>query len=249
MNTFMRFKYSFNPSKYKYFLKDRILNALIYLMAICLVVGGIQGMFYVSAMSESEKILEEKLESSELDFKFTKGVLELNQGEWMDESGENLLLVNTEKSLSEIDDLRNITVHKDNEIVFLKDGFMIKSDDYKMTYSYSEVGLGNESFDNHDAAKYLSGISAGKYLIIPYIVVIKYMDNIISALCVMLIGAVIAMFNGLQMRLATIFTLAVYSLTIPNIISIIFNIGSIDILIGSAILFIVFLRIKKEQIL
>lgn len=249
MNTFMRFKYSFSPSKYKYFLKDRILNALIYLIAICLVVGGIQGMFYVSAMSESEKILAEKLESDELAFNFNKGVLELKQGEWLDESGENLLLVNTEKSLSEIDDLRNITVHKDNEIVFLKDGFMIKSDDYKMTYSYTEVGLGEESFDNHEAAKYLKQISAGKYLIIPYIVVIKYIGNIISALCVMLIGAVIAMFNGLQVKMGTIFTLAVYSLTIPNIISIVFNIGSIDILIGAVILFIAFLRIKKEQAL
>lgn len=246
---FEKFKYSVNPNKYMYFLKERIINALVYLLIICIIAGGIQGVFLVTAFSESEKILKDTLETSEMKFQFTNGILNLEGNQWIDEHGENLILINTEKNISQMDDLRNITIHKTNVVAFLRDGFMIKTRDNKKTYTYDEVGLGNESFDNYSAEKYLEYMDVGKYLLLPYVVVIKYIGNLISALCIMLIGIALSIINKLNLKYSTIFIFSIYSLTIPNIIGIIFPIGSIDILISSIIISLAFIKIKKDNIL
>lgn len=247
INIFKRLQYSFNPNKYRYLVKDTILNGIIYLLVMSCLLGIISGSFSVSAISKGEKILENTLKSSELNFKFSNGLLEFSEGHWIDDNGENLLLIDTDKTINEIDDLRSITIHKNNEMVFLKDGFMIKSDDYKRIYTYEEVGLGNRSFDNYKIANYISKFSNIKYLIVLFIIIIKFFNNLMSAICVMLISAVVILVLNLKISYSNTFALSVYSLTIPNILGIIFSIGSIDILISSGIMFWALLKIKKEQ--
>ena len=246
INMLKRFKYSLNPGKYILLIKDKIYEALLYLFIVSAVFGSIQGIFYVGSISITESLLEKTLSKSELEFQFTKGILILNKGEWKDDDGENLVYVNTNIAVSQIEEIRNVYVHKNYALIFLRDGFMIKNNLENDIYNYAEVGLGNVSFNNQEAIGYIHYISVGKYLMIPFIILIKYVKEIIYAFLCTLFGVAFVLINKVNLEYKKIFALSIYSLTIPSIIGTIFIINNYELLIGVIILLISLIKIKTK---
>lgn len=247
INMSKRFKYSLNPGKLNLLIKDKVYEALLYLLIISIILGSVQGVFYVASISITENLLEITLSKNELKFQFTKGALTLNEEQWKDDEGESLIYINTNIKISEIEEVRSIYVHKNYVLMFLNDGFMIKNNSVKNIYSYKDVGLGNATFNNEEAIKYIEYISIGKYLIIPLIILIKYVKEILYAFLCSIFAEIYVLINGLNLRYKNIFVLSIYSLTIPSIIGTIFIINSYEILIAIIILFISLSKVKEKN--
>lgn len=232
MNMFNRFKFSMNPKSYINFINDRFKKAIIYLLIISTVVGIVESIKFVTIFSEIEESFEKTLKKDELEFEMVDGILNFKSRTFKDEEGQFLLLIDTDKSLKDIDSLRSITVHKEAVTVFLKDGFMLKSNKDKKIHTYSELGLDKINIDNNTLINLMSSFKFIKYIIIPIVIIGEFIIILIYALIVSLVGFLNVLFSRRKMSYKNIFKLSIYSLTLPIIINIILPVDRYIVLVG-----------------
>lgn len=231
-----KFIFSINPKKYVYLNKEKLSKAFLYVLVLSIIIGlvqGIMGAVLISGLEKTSKII---LEEDEVQFEMKDGILDFKNSPLKEEEGQVLLYIDTNKDINDLDSLRSITVHKDTVTVLLKDGFMIKTGSESVTQKYSDLGLDLINFNNDFVISIIEKIDIVKYIIIPIMIVINFIQLLIYALFISLMGMLSNLISNRKMPYNRVFNLSLYSVTLPTIINIIFPMGVYSILIGGIIL-------------
>ena len=231
-----KFIFSINPKKYVYLNKEKLSKAFLYVLLLSVIIGLVQGVMGAVLISGIEKTTKMILEEDEVQFEMKDGVLDFKNSPLKEEEGQSLLYIDTNKDIDDLDSLRSITVHKDTVTVLLRDGFMVKSGSESVTQKYSDLGLDLINFNNDFVISIIEKLDIVKYIIIPIMIVVNFVQLLMYALFISLMGILSNLISNRKMSYNRVFNLALYSVTLPTIINLIFPIGVYSILIGGIIL-------------
>ncbi|MBX9185860.1 DUF1189 family protein [Clostridium sp. K04] len=231
-----KFIFSINPKKYVYLNKEKLSKAFLYVLLLSVIIGIVQGVMGAVLISGIEKTTKMILEEDEVQFEMKDGVLDFKNSPLKEEEGQALLYIDTNKDIDDLDSLRSITVHKDTVTVLLRDGFMVKSGSESVTQKYSDLGLDLINFNNDFVISIIEKLDIVKYIIIPIMIVVNFVQLLMYALFISLMGILSNLISNRKMYYNRVFNLALYSVTLPTIINLIFPIGVYSILIGGIIL-------------
>lgn len=231
-----KFIFSINPKKYVYLNKEKLSKAFLYVLLLSVIIGLVQGVMGAVLISGIEKTTKMILEEDEVQFEMKDGVLDFKNSHLKEEEGQALLYIDTNKDIDDLDSLRSITVHKDTVTVLLRDGFMVKSGSESVTQKYSDLGLDLINFNNDFVISIIEKLDIVKYIIIPIMIVVNFVQLLMYALFISLMGILSNLISNRKMSYNRVFNLALYSVTLPTIINLIFPIGVYSILIGGIIL-------------
>ena len=231
-----KFIFSINPKKYVYLNKEKLSKAFLYVLLLSVIIGLVQGVMGAVLISGIEKTTKMILEEDEVQFEMKDGVLDFKNSPLKEEEGQALLYIHTNKDIDDLDSLRSITVHKDTVTVLLRDGFMVKSGSESVTQKYSDLGLDLINFNNDFVISIIEKFDIVKYIIIPIMIVVNFVQLLMYALFISLMGILSNLISNRKMSYNRVFNLALYSVTLPTIINLIFPIGVYSILIGGIIL-------------
>ena len=231
-----KFIFSINPKKYDYLNKEKLSKAFLYVLLLSVIIGLVQGVMGAVLISGIEKTTKMILEEDEVQFEMKDGVLDFKNSPLKEEEGQALLYIDTNKDIDDLDSLRSITVHKDTVTVLLRDGFMVKSGSESVTQKYSDLGLDLINFNNDFVISIIEKLDIVKYIIIPIMIVVNFVQLLMYALFISLMGILSNLISNRKMSYNRVFNLALYSVTLPTIINLIFPIGVYSILIGGIIL-------------
>jgi hypothetical protein len=231
-----KFIFSINPKKYVYLNKEKLSKAFLYVLLLSVIIGLVQGIMGAVLISGIEKTTKMILEEDEVQFEMKDGVLDFKNSPLKEEEGQALLYIDTNKDIDDLDSLRSITVHKDTVTVLLRDGFMVKSGSESVTQKYSDLGLDLINFNNDFVISIIEKFDIVKYIIIPIMIVVNFVQLLMYALFISLMGILSNLISNRKMSYNRVFNLALYSVTLPTIINLIFPIGVYSILIGGIIL-------------
>ena len=231
-----KFIFSINPKKYVYLNKEKLSKAFLYVLLLSVIIGLVQGVMGAVLISGIEKTTKMILEEDEVQFEMKDGVLDFKNSPLKEEEGQALLYIDTNKDIDDLDSLRSITVHKDTVTVLLRDGFMVKSGSESVTQKYSDLGLDLINFNNDFVISIIEKFDIVKYIIIPIMIVVNFVQLLMYALFISLMGILSNLISNRKMSYNRVFNLALYSVTLPTIINLIFPIGVYSILIGGIIL-------------
>lgn len=231
-----KFIFSINPKKYVYLNKEKLSKAFLYVLLLSVIIGLVQGVMGSVLISGIEKTTKMILEEDEVQFEMKDGVLDFKNSPLKEEEGQALLYIDTNKDIDDLDSLRSITVHKDTVTVLLRDGFMVKSGSESVTQKYSDLGLDLINFNNDFVISIIEKLDIVKYIIIPIMIVVNFVQLLMYALFISLMGILSNLISNRKMSYNRVFNLALYSVTLPTIINLIFPIGVYSILIGGIIL-------------
>ena len=231
-----KFIFSINPKKYVYLNKEKLSKAFLYVLLLSVIIGLVQGVMGAVLISGIEKTTKMILEEDEVQFEMKDGVLDFKNSPLKEEEGQALLYIDTNKDIDDLDSLRSITVHKDTVTVLLRDGFMVKSGSESVTQKYSYLWLDLINFNNDFVISIIEKLDIVKYIIIPIMIVVNFVQLLMYALFISLMGILSNLISNRKMYYNRVFNLALYSVTLPTIINLIFPIGVYSILIGGIIL-------------
>lgn len=231
-----KFIFSINPKKYVYLYKEKLSKAFLYVLVLSLIIGIIQGVMSAVIISGLEKTTKIILNQDEVQFEMKDGLLDFKVSPIKEEEGQALLYIDTTKEIKDLESLRSITVHKDMVTVLLKDGFMIKVGSENIIYKYSDLGLDKIDFDNSFVIAALEKVDIVKYIVIPIMIIVSFVQLIIYALIISLVGLLSNLITNRKMEYGKLFNLSLYAVTLPAIINLIYPIGGYSILIGGIIL-------------
>lgn len=231
-----KFIFSINPKKYVYLNKEKLSKAFLYVLLLSVIIGLVQGVMGAVLISGIEKTTKMILEEDEVQFEMKDGVLDFKNSPLKEEEGQALLYIDTNKDIDDLDSLRSITVHKDTVTVLLRDGFMVKSGSESVTQKYSDLGLDLINFNNDFVISIIEKLDIVKYIIIPIMIVVNFVQLLMYALFISLMGILSNLISNRKMYYNRVFNLALYSVTLPTIINLILPIGVYSILIGGIIL-------------
>lgn len=231
-----KFIFSINPKKYVYLNKEKLSKAFLYVLLLSVIIGLVQGVMGAVLISGIEKTTKMILEEDEVQFEMKDGVLDFKNSPLKEEEGQALLYIDTNKDIDDLDSLRSITVHKDTVTVLLRDGFMVKSGSESVTQKYSDLGLDLINFNNDFVISIIEKFDIVKYIIIPIMIVVNFVQLLMYALFISLMGILSNLISNRKMSYNRVFNLALYSVTLPTIINLIFPMGVYSILIGGIIL-------------
>ena len=231
-----KFIFSINPKKYVYLNKEKLSKAFLYVLLLSVIIGLVQGVMGAVLISGIEKTTKMILEEDEVQFEMKDGVLDFKNSPLKEEEGQALLYIDTNKDIDDLDSLRRIPVHKDTVTVLLRDGFMVKSGSESVTQKYSDLGLDLINFNNDFVISIIEKLDIVKYIIIPIMIVVNFVQLLMYALFISLMGILSNLISNRKMYYNRVFNLALYSVTLPTIINLIFPIGVYSILIGGIIL-------------
>ena len=183
-----KFIFSINPKKYVYLNKEKLSKAFLYVLLLSVIIGLVQGVMGAVLISGIEKTTKMILEEDEVQFEMKDGVLDFKNSPLKEEEGQALLYIDTNKDIDDLDSLRSITVHKDTVTVLLRDGFMVKSGSESVTQKYSDLRLDLINFNNDFVISSIEKLDIVKYIIIPIMIVVNFVQLLMYALFISLMG-------------------------------------------------------------
>ncbi len=184
----------------------------------------------------AENVLVEVMKQDKAEFELKDGILNFKMETFKEEQGQTLLLVDASKNISEIDSLKNITVHKADVTALLRDGIMVKNGGQEITATYKDLGLSSIIIDNNKVLKFIEDFNYFKFILIPIVIIAQFIVLLVYALVVSLIGLFANTVNKARLKYKDIFKLSLYSITIPYILSLILPIGGFIVLFSGFIL-------------
>lgn len=249
LNFFKRFNFSLKPNKYSVYLKDGLSKAIIYVIILSLILGLIKGFLFIQGYSVIEKGMINVLSNPKYSFTYEKGILDLKNAPVSMEVGSNLFLVDTTKSLATINELDNITVHKDTSLVLVKDGFVYKSSVQDLKFSYADL-LGKEIvLNNQKLIDDTRAASMVKYFFVILIIIGVFITIMFNGLLIAIAGVVSDAMNKTKLGFGNIFKFALYAMTIPMLVELIIPLQTVKILVGGFIVVFAMGKVRMNRIM
>ena len=129
--------------------------------------------------------------------------------------------------------------------------YHLKEQGVKVDIKY--ISLGDKiDFDNAFVIAALEKVGIVKYIIIPIMIIINFVQLIIYSLLISLVGLLSNLIGNRKISYRELFNLSLYAVTLPAIINLIYPIGGYFILVGGIILMFglsyIFLNNEKQNI-
>lgn len=251
-NIFKKFITSIYDLKvFSKYAKDGLSKAILYALFMTFIIGGINGIFIGYRLNEGISRINNELKSDEYQYSIKNGELRINKSPIKFEEENILIYIDKDILMDEDDTLRKITVHKDFNILILKDGIVINNliDKYEIPYN-NLIIESSLSINNFNLLKIL-------ILIISCITVsiITFFELIINSLIVVAIASIITIFMKMVVKYSALYSITLYAATLPLIIKIVLEIinPNVDLntvfIIGTLTYVILILNYIKSELI
>ncbi|MBN1050474.1 MULTISPECIES: DUF1189 domain-containing protein [Clostridium] len=201
--------------------KYGIWKAILYVLLMSIILGGIRGITIGYKIDRELSNLSTMLQEDKYKFNIVDGVLHTENSPLKIEETSSLIYIDENKSLNEIDDLRDITVHNDNNILFLKDGVSLEAGMYKQQAHYKEL-IGDSKLDNgilFGELSYVLKIIVA--IVILYTILFTFINTLINCLFVTAFASFSLIIMKVFMKYSILYSLSLYACTLPFIFQII----------------------------
>lgn len=236
MGFFKKIWYSIDKvDKYSELAEEGVKKALKYISLLVLILAIIAGGAYIvrttSAIKEISKYIEEKTP----DFTYSNGVLDIKSDEIIKDTDNEFgkIIVDTKTEDEEqikkyIEEINN----EDNAIIILKSELKIKQTGIQglINYNYNELleNTGMTELNKQDIVNYLrSSKMITMYLnlfivLVAYSFVIYFINTMFYVVIISVFGYLTAIILKLKLRFSAIFSMAIYSITLPTLLYMIY---------------------------
>lgn len=231
MGFFSKLKTSiFKLEEYDHFLEQKFSEAFKYFVILILILTTIFSIVYTSEYSKQLTKAFSYIKNEMPDFTYDDNTLKFsNNVEAYDEEYNTRLFINTDDEVSneKIEEYEKKLSSDSLGIIALKDKFIMFTGNTKAEYNYSdfETILGNDKVTNKQSlidtidSIGMNSITFGIFL---EILLVYFIQNIIElfiyVLIVAMFGQIASGFARVKFPIKTILVLAVYSVTLPNIL-------------------------------
>ncbi|AOR22238.1 DUF1189 domain-containing protein [Clostridium taeniosporum] len=230
-------------------------KAILYVFLITILLGGLRGITIGYRMDKELGNLNSTLQNSEYKFNIEDGILHAENSPLKLEGISSLIYIDENKSLNEIDDLRDLTVHNDNNILFLKDGVYLQAESYKQQAHYKDL-IGDNRLDNNILLGELSYVlKILVAIVILYTILITFINTLINCLFATIFASFALLIMRMFMKYSILYSLTLYTCTLPLIFQVVLQIifPNIDLdtmfIVGTLVYVIFILKyIKGEMI-
>lgn len=255
-NFFIKLKNNiYNIKTFSEYVKDGIGKAILYAFILSLIIGGIQGISMgFRAKNSIEKNISE-FNNPKYDFTIKDGVLNMKNSPIKINENNGVFYLDSKNDLKDAESLKDIYVHENMYVLFLKDGIKIgQGANLNKQVSYNDLFSG--TIDNKTV------INDMKYLaiiIVPVLIIVTIIQYFISfllnCLLVTAFSIIIGMIMGLRIKSKALYSLSIYAATLPSILLLPFSIIRPSVyfdnaFIAGATIYVIFiLRYIKKDLL
>lgn len=208
-------------------------KAIRYLITLIVMLAIVSAGVTVFRTSKQMKQVSEYIKENAPEFKYSDGILDIDIDEPIINENENFgkIIVDT---ISETEDIQNQymdDIKKERRaVVVLKDKLILKETENNIVYKYGELfkELNISEFSKDDLASYLvSSVMMTLYLnlflvLFIYALVMQAMNTIFFVIIISIFGYLTSMILRLKIRYVAVFNMAVYSITLPTLLYIIY---------------------------
>lgn len=237
----------FKIKQYPLFLKEGLNKAITYILILSIFIGMILGSLQFATLTVLEKSAKILLEQEEFKFEMSNGVLDFKSTPYKEEEGSDVVVIDSNITLDDSSSIRNITVHKDRSVAFLKDGMISRLNGTEYKFKYIDIPFLDKNINNEVLINVLQKAKPVKYLVFIFVILITYIVAMFNALLISLAGIISNKMNGSNLQYKDILKMSMYSLTLPMILKFIIPIGSLSILISAMYVTIAIGNISREE--
>ena len=208
-------------------------KAIRYLITLIVMLAIVSAGVTVFRTSKKMKQFSEYIKENAPEFKYSDGILDIDINEPIINENENFgkIIVDT---ISETEDIQNQymdDIKKEKRaVVVLKDKLILKETENNIVYKYEELfkELNISEFSKDDLASYLvSSVMMPLYLnlflvLFIYALVMQAMNTVFYIIIISIFGYLTSMILRLKIRYVAVFNMAVYSITLPTLLYIIY---------------------------
>ncbi|MDU5110510.1 MAG: DUF1189 family protein [Clostridium sp.] len=234
-----------NVKRYKELINEKLSRAIIYSILFSLIIGSVIGGLSYVAIGSMQKSIENVMSTDELKFTLENGILDFENSPFKYEEGQNIIYVDTSLSLSEVNEIRKIVVHKDSSVSFLKDGISYRTNGEEYNFKYTEINLEGK-IDNNDIISSLGIISIIKYIAFIFSILITYFNFMFNAFILSILGVILNKINYLNLGYGDIFKICIYATTLSTILGLFVNLGAFSILVSGTYLTLTINNLRSE---
>ncbi|MBS5938101.1 DUF1189 family protein [Clostridium sp.] len=234
-----------NVKRYKELINEKLSRAIIYSILFSLIIGSAIGGFSYAAISSMQKSIENIMSTEELKFTLENGVLDFENSPLKYEEGQNIIYIDTSLSLSDVNNIRKIVVHKDFSVSFLKDGISYRANGEEYNYKYTEMNL-VDKIDNNDFINSLGIFSIIKYIVFILSILMTYLNFMFNAFILSILGVILNKINYLNLGYGNILKICIYATTLSTILGSFINLGAFSMLISGTYLTMVINNLRRE---
>lgn len=231
--------------RYKELINEKLSRAIIYSILFTLIIGSVIGGISYAAIGSMQKSIENIMSTDELKFTLENGALDFENSPLKYEVGQNIIYVDTSISLSNVNDIRKIVVHKDSSVSFLKDGISYRINGEEYNFKYTEMNLEGK-IDNNDIISSLGIISIIKYIVFIFSILITYLNFMFNVFILSILGVILNKINYLSLAYGDIFKICIYATTLSTILGLFMNIGALSMLVSGTYLTLVINNLRRE---
>lgn len=234
-----------NVKKYKELINEKLSRAIIYSILFSIIIGSVIGGFSYAAIGTVQKGMEQVMSTDELKFTLENGVLDFENSPLKYEEGQAIIYIDTSLSLSDVNNIRKIVVHKDISAAFLKDGISYRASGEEYSYKYTEMNL-VDKIDNNDFIKALDIFSVIKNVVFILSILLTYFNFMFNAFILSILGVILNKINYLNLGYGNILKICIYATTLPMILGLFINLGAFSMLISGTYLTMVINNLRRE---
>ncbi|MGL5151870.1 MAG: DUF1189 domain-containing protein [Clostridium sp.] len=207
----------YNIKEFPKYMREGLGRAILYAVMLSLILGLVQGIGVTLNLKKGIDATIQDLSSEKYEFQLKDGILTMKNSPIKVEESGILLYIDSDKELSNKEELRSISVHSDMSILILKDGIIYTDLGSEYEVSFKDLFIG--TIDNDDIISQIKLIAKVMPPIFLVITVVAYfVDYLMNCLLVAIFAMISNMILGLRIRFSGIYSLAIYAATLPNIL-------------------------------
>lgn len=201
------------------YAKEGLMRSILYAVLMVLILGSLKSGIDLYSLNKNILEISSELESQTYNMDIQDGTLEIRKP-YMFEEGGDLIYFNQDVKVADKEELRDLSIHKDLYVLFLKDGIIIDNSINQYVVNYNSIFKNGIPIYNQ--------INTIRIVIIFTLfivnVLITFFDFMINCLIAAIAAGIIALLMKMMVKYTALYSLTIYAATLPFILQIIFEI-------------------------
>ena len=225
----------FKLEHYGFFLGEKFSVAIKYFLLLLLILSVVMSFVDTYSLNKMAKKAYQYVKNELPEFSYQEGILEFNQiVEAYDSDYGFRLFINTEEEVSKetLDQYKNKIYDDENGVIALKDKFIYVLDGSEIEYNYKEIlEQSSLKIENEQDLRNVfseSGIPTLSTAFFVIDLIMLYISNFLTIfsdlILIALFGLIAARFCGLRFKMAPMFSLSIYALTLSVLLTAIYSV-------------------------
>lgn len=225
----------FKLEHYGFFLGEKFNVAMKYFLLLLLILSVVMSLVDTYSLNKMAQKAYQYVQNELPEFSYQEGILEFNQiVEAYDSDYGFRLFINTEEEVSQeiLNQYKNKIYDDENGVIALKDKFIYVLDGSEIEYNYKEIleqsslQIKNEKDLRNIFSE--SGIPTLSTAFFVIDLIMLYISNFLTIfsdlILIALFGLIAARFCGLRFKIAPMFSLSIYALTLSVVLTAIYSV-------------------------